>query len=42
LFVVGDFTGRLAARGEILNLTDTQQVTIDSVTTPVSTRRSEQ
>jgi hypothetical protein len=39
LFVVGDFTGRLAARGEILNLTDTQQVTIDSVTTPVSTSR---
>jgi hypothetical protein len=34
LFVVGDFTGRLAARGEILHLTDRQQVTVDSVATP--------
>jgi hypothetical protein len=34
LFVVGDFNGRLAARGEILYLTDRQQVTVDSTTTP--------
>jgi len=34
LFVVGDFSGRPASRGEILNLTDRQQVTVDSVTTP--------
>jgi len=34
LFVVGDFSGRLAARGEILNLTNRQQITVDSVTTP--------
>ena len=34
LFVVGDFGGRLAARGEILHLTDRQQVTVDSATTP--------
>src|SRR4030042_1181966 len=34
LFVVGDFSGRLASRGEILYLTDRQQVTVDSVTTP--------
>jgi hypothetical protein len=33
LFVVGDFTGRLAARDETLNLTDRQQVTVDSVKT---------
>jgi len=34
LFVVGDFSGRLAARGEILNLTNRQQVTVNSVATP--------
>jgi len=34
LFVVGDFSGRLAARGEILNLTNRQQVTVNSTTTP--------
>jgi hypothetical protein len=38
LFVVGDFSGRLAARGEILTLTDKQQVTVDSVTTPQTGR----
>ena len=39
LFVVGDVAGRLAARGEILNLTDSQQITVDSVTTPQSGNR---
>jgi len=34
LFVVGDFSGRLAARGETLRLTDRQQVTVDWATTP--------
>jgi hypothetical protein len=38
LFVVGDFSGRLAARGEILHLTDRQQVTVDSATTPHTAR----
>jgi hypothetical protein len=38
LFVVGDFNGRLAARGEILQLTNTQQATVDSVTTPQAGR----
>jgi len=38
LFVVGDFSGRLAARNEILNLTDRQQVTVDSVNTTQSGR----
>jgi len=38
LFVVGDFNGRLAARNEILNLTDRQQVTVDSVNTTSSGR----
>jgi hypothetical protein len=38
LFVVGDFSGRLAARGETLNLTDSRQVTVDSVTTPQTGR----
>jgi hypothetical protein len=33
LFVVGDFSGRLAARDETLLLTDRQQVTIDVVET---------
>jgi hypothetical protein len=33
LFVVGDFSGRLAARDEMLYLTDRQQVTVDSVKT---------
>ena len=39
LFVVGDFSGRLAARNEILNLTDRQQVKVDSVNTTQSGRR---
>jgi hypothetical protein len=39
LFVVGDFSGWLAARNEILNLTDRQQVTVDSVNTTSSGRR---
>jgi len=38
LFVVGDFSGRLAARGEVLYLTDRQQVTVDSATTPQTGR----
>jgi hypothetical protein len=38
LFVVGDFSGRLAARGETLNLTDRHQVTVSSATTPQSGR----
>jgi hypothetical protein len=38
LFVVGDFNGRLAARGEILHLTDRQNFTIDTVTTPQAGR----
>ena len=38
LFVVGDFSGRLAARNETLNLTDRQQVTVDSVNTTSSGR----
>ena len=38
LFVVGDFSGRLAARNETLHLTDRQQVTVDSVTTPHTNR----
>jgi hypothetical protein len=38
LFVVGDFSGRLAARGETLNLTDLHQVTVSSATTPQSGR----
>ena len=38
LFVAGDFSVRLAARGEILHLTNKQQVTVDSVTTPQSGR----
>jgi len=38
LFVVGDFSGRIAARNEILNLTDRQQVTVDSVNTTSSGR----
>jgi hypothetical protein len=38
LFVVGDFSGRLAARGEVLHLTDRQQVTVDSATTPQTGR----
>jgi len=33
LFVVGDFSGRLAAQDEMLYLTDRQQVTVDSVKT---------
>jgi len=33
LFIVGDFSGRLAARDEILHLTDRHQVTIDVVKT---------
>jgi hypothetical protein len=36
LFIVGDFAGRFAARGETLNLINLQHVTIDSVTTPLS------
>jgi len=39
LFVVGDFSGRLAARSEILHLTDRQQVTVDSVNTTQSGRQ---
>jgi hypothetical protein len=39
LFVVGDFNGRLAARGEILYLTNRQNITIDSATTPQSGNR---
>jgi hypothetical protein len=39
LFVVGDFSGWLAARNEILNLTNRQQVTVDSVNTTSSGRR---
>ena len=38
LFVVGDFSGRLAARGETLHLTDRQQVTVSSATTPQTGR----
>ena len=38
LFVVGDFSGRLAARGETLHLTDRQQVTVNSATTPQTGR----
>jgi hypothetical protein len=38
LFVVGDFNGRLAARGETLHLTDRQQVMVDSATTPQTGR----
>jgi hypothetical protein len=38
LFVVGDFTGRLAARGEILNLTNRQNITVDSAKTPQTVR----
>jgi len=38
LFVVGDFIGRLAARSEILNLTDRYQVKVDSVNTTSSGR----
>ena len=38
LFVVGDFSGRLAARNEILNLTDRQQVKVASVNTTSSGR----
>jgi hypothetical protein len=33
LFIVGDFSGRLAARDETLHLTDRQRVTVDFVTT---------
>jgi hypothetical protein len=36
LFVVGDYNGRLGARGETINLINRQHVTIDSVTTPLS------
>ncbi len=39
LFVVGDFSGRLAPRDEMLYLTDRQQVTVDSVKTTRSGRR---
>jgi hypothetical protein len=39
LFVVGDFSGRLAARNEILNLFDRQQVTVASVNATQSGRR---
>jgi CotH kinase protein/Lamin Tail Domain len=39
LFVVGDFSGRLAAQGETLNLTDRQHVTVTSVKTTRSGRR---
>jgi hypothetical protein len=39
LFVVGDFSGRLAARGEVLHLTNRQNVTVDSVTTPQAGNR---
>jgi hypothetical protein len=38
LFVVGDFSGRLAARNETLNLINRQQVTVDSVNTTSSGR----
>ncbi|MEE8429288.1 MAG: CotH kinase family protein, partial [Gammaproteobacteria bacterium] len=38
LFVIGDFSGRLAARNEMLHLTDRQQVTVDSVNTTQSGR----
>jgi len=38
LFVVGDFSSRLAARGETLHLTDRQQVTVSSATTPQTGR----
>ena len=38
-FVVGDFSGRLAARDETLYLTDRQQVTVDSVITTHAPRR---
>ncbi len=34
LFIVGDFSGRLAARDETLHLTDRQQITVDFVKTP--------
>jgi len=39
LFVVGDFSGRLAARDETLYLTDRHQVMIDSVKTTETGRR---
>ena len=39
LFVVGDFSGRLAARDETLHLTDRQQVTVDFVKTTQTGRR---
>jgi hypothetical protein len=39
LFIVGDFSGRLAARDETLHLTDRQQVTVDSVKTTQTSRR---
>ena len=39
LFVVGDFTGRLAPRDETLHLTDRQQVIVASVTTTQTGRR---
>ena len=39
LFVVGDFSGRLATQGETLYLTDRQQVTVASVKTTQTPRR---
>jgi len=39
LFIVGDFSGRLAARDETLHLTDRQQVTVDFVKTTQTGRR---
>jgi len=39
LFIVGDFSGRLAARDETLLLTDRQQVTVDFVKTTQNGRR---
>jgi len=38
LFVVGDFNGRLATRGEVLSLTNRENFTVDSVITPLSGR----
>jgi len=39
LFIVGDFSGRLASRDETLHLTDRQQVTVDFVKTTQTGRR---